>query len=188
MSDRPKFAVAEAMVVALELQELLAPLCERVEIAGSIRRRRPLVGDVELLFIPRTGERSAGLFDTETVSLAEELLNGMVADGRLAKRPSVTGAFTWGPENKLGIHVASGIPVDFFSTSPDRWWNALVVRTGGKQNNLAITTTAQRQGWRFEAYGSGFRNLTTGEHHATTSERDVFEFMGLPYLQPHQRL
>lgn len=90
--------------------------------------------------------------------------------------------------NKLAIHAASGISVDFFATTEKCWWNSMVVRTGGKQSNLNITTAAQRQGYSFEAYGSGFRKLGhPEEHYPTTSEADVFEFVGLPYLKPEDR-
>jgi DNA polymerase/3'-5' exonuclease PolX len=94
--------------------------------------------------------------------------------------------FAWGQKNRLGIHVESGIPIDFFATSEPCWFNSLVCRTGGIENNLLITTTAQHRGWSFEAYGSGFKN-PRGERHDTTSEQDVYGFLGLPYLEPNRR-
>jgi len=95
---------------------------------------------------------------------------------------------TWGAQNKLALHVASGIPVDLFSTTAANWWNSLVCRTGGKENNLLITRAALRRGWSFEAYGSGFHRLDRTERHETTSEQDVFEFLDLKYLEPWERL
>ena len=169
------------------LREELAPYCERIEIAGSIRRRKPLVHDIEILFIPKMVKIKLGLFDEEESSAADAKLATMLLNGGLDKRPNKLGHFTWGSQNKLGIHVNSGIPVDFFTTNADRWWNSLVCRTGGKFNNLLITTTAQNRGWSFEAYGSGFRKIGYGDHHQTTSERDVFEFIGLPYKDPSER-
>ncbi|MDP2873417.1 MAG: hypothetical protein Q8P31_12890, partial [Bacillota bacterium] len=43
----------KARVIAEELKMLLEPGCARIEIAGSIRRRKPDPGDIELLFIPK---------------------------------------------------------------------------------------------------------------------------------------
>ena len=45
----------KAKAIAEELKALLEPVCQRVEIAGSIRRQKPEVGDIELLVIPKHG-------------------------------------------------------------------------------------------------------------------------------------
>lgn len=188
MSDRPKFPREAALPVAKELCDFLQPFCERLVVAGSLRRRKKQVGDVELLFISRTEKRPDGLFDSLDFDLAEEAITTLLKRGILTQRPNIAGQFTWGAENKLAVHVASRIPVDLFKTDEKRWWNALVVRTGGKNNNLLITTTAQRKGWSFEAYGSGFHKLLGTERHDTTSEEDVYAFLGLEYKQPWERL
>jgi DNA polymerase/3'-5' exonuclease PolX len=192
MSDKPKYPYATALAVALELVNRLKPYCGRIEIAGSLRRKKREVGDVEILYVPTFTQIAASLFgDVENVPDTEEIIDHMTEDGTLVMRPNKAGAFAWGPKNKLAIHVPTGIPVDLFATSEDCWWNALVCRTGGLENNLKITQAAQRQGWSFEAYGSGFRKpakgLGKGEHYQTTSEEDVYKFLGLPYLQPDER-
>ncbi|GAH73129.1 unnamed protein product, partial [marine sediment metagenome] len=43
----------KAKVIAENLKSLLAPVCEKIEVAGSIRRQKPDVGDIELLCIPK---------------------------------------------------------------------------------------------------------------------------------------
>lgn len=183
-----KVPIEVALPVANELKERLSACCERIEIVGSIRRRKPEVGDIELLFIPKWHKIPVSLFGDEvSLSVANSAIDTMLLSGILEKRPSKTGVFSWGEKNKLSIHVPSGIAVDFFSTTADCWWNSLVCRTGGKDNNLLITTTAQRQGWSFQAYGNGFGKLGHTEHHQTTSEQDVYEFLGLPYLEPWER-
>jgi DNA polymerase/3'-5' exonuclease PolX len=188
MSDKTKFPLADAEPVAQSLLLRLAPYCERIVVAGSIRRCRPEVGDIELLFVPKMQERTVDFFEKKNVSLADEAIEYMLNLGLLKKRPSKVGAFTWGPCNKLAVHVESGIPVDLFASIERNWWNALVCRTGGKENNLLITTTARRRGWTFEAYGSGFASLLRSDtRHDTTSERNVFEFLGLPYKEPWER-
>ena len=83
-------------------------------------------------------------------------------------------------------HVPSGIPVDLFATTEACWFNYLVCRTGGADNNLAICFAAQRAGWKWTPYGPGFTR-GSGEVHLVRSEREVFEFVGLPYLEPEQR-
>lgn len=187
VSHDQKYPFTKARAVASELCRELLPFCDRIEIAGSIRREKTEVGDIEILYIPKFEDRPVDLLTTAPVSLVDEELCDLLATGKLQKRPSKIGVFTWGPENKLGLHTASGIPVDFFATTEKKWWNALVCRTGGKDNNLLITTTARRKGWTFEAYGDGFTKLDGSQHHVTTSERDVYDFLGLEYLEPWQR-
>jgi DNA polymerase/3'-5' exonuclease PolX len=184
--SKTKFPHAEALAVAEELQALLAPACHRIAIAGSLRRLKPEVGDIELLFIPRRSERPDGLFDTKIVDVCGEVVEWLLAKGILAKRPNVNGAFTWGERNKLAIHVPSGIPVDLFGTSEENWWVSLVIRTGSKETNLALTTGANKQGASLMAYGCGVK-WSDDTITPATSEQHVFEMCQVPYKEPPQR-
>jgi DNA polymerase (family 10) len=165
-----------AQKIAETLKGLLEESCERIGIAGSIRRRKPEVGDIELLCIPRF-ENGVDMLDKE--------LGNMRFLGILAPRPNKRGSFTYGPENKLMLHVPTGIGVDIFSTTEECWPVALVVRTGGKQTNIRISMAAQARGYKFHAYGSGFS--TPQEEIVCRSEREVFEAVGLPYREPWER-
>lgn len=186
MSDKKKFPREKALSVANELLATLAPFCERIAIAGSLRRGKAEVGDIELLYIPRIESRQADFFSSAPANLAAEKIGQLLSSQILTKRPSKTGVFTWGENNKLGIHVPSGVPVDLFQTTADNWWVSLVIRTGSKDTNLALTTGAQRQHARLNAYGSGV-TWSDGTQTPATSERHVFELCGVPYLEPDQR-
>lgn len=186
MSDKPKFPRDRALAVSNELKDVLAPFCERIVIAGSLRRGKPEVGDVELLFIPRVESRQADFFSSAPVDLASEKIGQMLASQVLAKRPSKTGVFTWGDRNKLAIHTSSGIPVDLFSTTAANWWVSLVVRTGSKETNLLLTNGAIRLGRTLNAYGCGVTEIG-GNVIPATSEQHVFELCGVPYREPKFR-
>lgn len=175
-----------ALAAAYELKNALAPFCHRIEIAGSLRRGKPEVGDIELLFVPILYERPEGLFDTKIVDVCSEVVEKLLADGVLAKRPNVNGHFTWGARNKLAIHVASGIPVDLFGTNEENWWVSLVIRTGSKETNLALTTGANKQGASLMAYGCGVK-WSDDTITPATSEAHVFEMCGVSYQLPHKR-
>lgn len=195
MSDKRKFPRAEAVAVAKELCDLLKPKCERLIVAGSLRRRRELVGDVEILYIPKFEAAeipSEDMFKpptTKRVDQVDALLDWLLEQGVIRQRETARGSTTWGEHNKLALHVGSGIPVDFFASSEASWFNYLVCRTGGAENNVRIASAAKAKGWHWNPYGPGFSRPSGlgGEHFAVKSERDVFEFVGLPYLEPWER-
>jgi DNA polymerase/3'-5' exonuclease PolX len=184
---KPRFAAHEALAVAREVCNALRPACERLIVAGSLRRRRLMVGDVEILFIPKLVEVPGDLFTKAHASLADDALGHLLASGVLAKRRNTNGSEMWGDKNKLAVHVASGIPVDLFAATDSNWFNYLVCRTGPGESNIAIASAAKRMGWQWHPYGRGFSNLRTGDGATVKSERDVFEFVGLPYREPWER-
>jgi len=111
----------------------------------------------------------------------QTLIHFDMLDYRLNRR----GRKVYGPQNKLLVHIPSGIGVDIFSTDEACWWVALVIRTGPKESNIAIATAAKRKGWRLRAYGDGFD--TPEGHIHCSSEGEVFEAVGLPYQPPERR-
>lgn len=174
--------------IAQKFLAFLGRHCTRCVIAGSLRRKQQLVSDIEILFVPKIvviddpEDMLGGKIKVGSTGLA---IAALLQSGTIAKRPNKKGSFTWGPENKLATHLASGIPVDLFETSEDRFWNALVVRTGPAESNVRIASTAKRMGWNWHAYGNGF---TRGrETKVVKSEREVFDHVQLPYLEPHLR-
>jgi DNA polymerase/3'-5' exonuclease PolX len=177
--EKTRCPLGRAEEIADEVLKLLETSCERIVIAGSIRRRKPEVGDIEILAIPKYGGLSChvNLLDQETL----DLMHRGILDFRLSKR----GRRAFGQKNKLMVHLPSGLAVDVFSTDERCWPVALVARTGGKVTNQRIAVAAIRKGCHLQAYGSGFS--TPQGDVICKSERDVFEFVGLPYLEPEQR-
>lgn len=165
-----------AKAIAEELKALLEPSCEKVVVAGSIRRRKSEVGDIELLCVPK--------YDGGIDQLDREI-GALVVQRILGFRRNKLGSRVYGPKNKLMIHVPSGIGVDIFSTDEECWPVALVVRTGGEKTNKQIAMAAIRKGWHWHAYGRGF--TTPDGEVICHSEREVFEFVGLAYREPWER-
>ena len=186
--SKVKYPRAAALAVAKELCDIQR-ICERLICAGSLRRRKLAVGDVEILYIPKFARVPDGLFDFKSVNIVDMALEEMLKAGIIAKRKNVNGSVMWGDKNKLAVHVASGIPVDFFAATEANWFNYLVCRTGGSENNVAICNAAIAKGWKWNLYGSGFSRASGlgHEEHVVNSERDVFEFVGLPYQEPWER-
>lgn len=190
MSTGPRYPRAAALAVARELVAALTPACSRLIVAGSLRRRKADVGDVELVFIPRIVEQPDPgdlLGNRISCDAAELAINDLVARGVLAKRPKSNGTTTWGDQNKLAIHVASGIPVDLFAGQMANWWCLLVCRTGSAETNQQICNAAIARGWKWNPYGAGFSDRDGRLVRRVYSERDVFEAVGLSYKEPWER-
>ena len=193
MSDKQKFPRAIALAVAEKIAAALAPACSRIEIAGSIRRRKEEVGDIEIVYVPINVlvPDPGDLFGKEiSVNAADLKINYLVERGCLAKRRNVNDAETWGQWNKLARAVTTGIPVDLFATTEDAWWNYLVCRTGSSENNVRIAQAAQKRRCQWHPTRCGFSQSfasTEVRIFPMHSEADVFEFAGLPYLEPWER-
>ena len=186
-TDKPRFPNQIGMKVAAELCAALKPVCERLIVAGSLRRRKPTVGDAEILYIGKTEVRQdpADMFASITVNLADEVIASLEKSGVLERRKNVNGSEMYGPKNKLMRHRATGLPVDFFAATAENWHNYLVCRTGPADSNTRICLAAQERGWKWNPYGAGFSR--GAEVRAMESEADVFSFVGLPYEQPEAR-
>ena len=187
--SKTKFPRQLAMDVAAIICRELKPLTERLIVAGSLRRRKREVGDIEILYIPKYEERQAPeelLPKPIQVNLVDEYLNRLLREGAIARRSSVTGSVAWGEKNKLAVWCADGIPVDLFSATEANWFNYLVCRTGSAENNLAICNAAIARGLKWNPYGVGF-SYPNGNTIEVKSEQDVFLHAGLEYKEPCDR-
>ena len=137
----------KAKAIAEKIKTLLDSSCEMIIVAGSIRRQKSDVGDIELLCIPKY---------VNLVDMLDAKIRSMLHFGMLGYRLNKLGSKVYGAKNKLLIHNPSGIGVDIFSTTEECWPVAVVMRTGGKATNQRISMAAINKGFRWHAYGSGF--------------------------------
>lgn len=191
---KPRFPNALGMQVASQLCYELRLATDRLVVAGSLRRRKATIGDIEILFIPKYEMRKdpTDMFDDINVNLADEVIARLEESGVLERRKNSIGSEMFGPENKLMRHCDTGLLVELFSATPATWYNRLVCRTGPAESNTRIAKAAIRMGWHWNPYGPGFSKggVLGGERqiHAVSSEEEVFKFVGLPYLKPEQRV
>lgn len=183
------------MAVARELTQALRDLCEpeKFKWAGSLRRMKPEVGDIELVYVPRIEQRKdpADLLGKEIpTNLVDEKLDELLRAGVLERRVGEKGGTSWGEQNKLAVHKATGIGIDFFAaeTSKRNFHTLLVCRTGSQACNTRLCMAAIERGWQWDPY-RGIRDRRTKELlYVPDSERGLFEYLGLPYLEPSQRI
>jgi DNA polymerase/3'-5' exonuclease PolX len=198
LTQSVRFENALARDVAQDFIDALADHCERIQIAGSLRRRKPFVKDVEIVFVPKFEAQPGFVLKKDlfaspeplpAINLAEKAIENLLKAGLIRKRTNINGVAAWGPKNKLAIHGPSGMPVDLFTATRENFFNYLVCRTGGEQNNIQVASAAQALGWKWNPYGEGFSRPKglTREIHPISSEREVFEFVGLAYREPWKR-
>ena len=192
VSGKIKHPRAEALKVARELTAALRPLCEpgRFIFAGSLRRRKPEVGDIEVVYVPRSEQQPDPddlLGNPIATNLVDRKLNEWLRAGVLTKRVGAQGGKAWGASNKLAVHLASGIGIDFFQADERNFWTLLVCRTGSAEMNTRICNAAIARGQTWNMY-RGFEDRVTGELlFVPESEKALFAHVRLAYLEPWER-
>jgi len=160
-SDRFSLREAEEHVGALERRLGAIDAIERWEVAGSFRRGRETIGDLDVLV--QTADRDA------------------VADA-LAEADDVEEVIGRG-RKKTSVRLAGGLQVDVRFVESAHAGAALLYFTGSKAHNVALRGRAQRKGWKLNEYGlfSGDRRL------AGRTEEAVYGRLGLPWIPPELR-
>lgn len=115
-----------AKVLAERIAATLRPGCERVEIAGSIRRLKADVGDIEIVAIPKR----AGFFEE---SALDPILQSIVDDGRFARIKN-------GDKYKQFLLPKSGCKLDLFLCEPETWGVIFTLRTGPADFSQRLVT------------------------------------------------
>lgn len=179
--DDRRIPLEQAQVIAWKVRAELLPVCERIEIAGSIRRRRPTVKDVEILAIPKVAQRN--LFGEATSDQLHEYLKDRLQGDLWALRYSKAGYPAFGLQNKLLTY--EGFPVDVFTAAPENWGMALFVRTGPKEWNVRAMRRFRDLDMRGHAYG-GVDDAQGNPIPCPTEER-VFELLGWRWTPPEER-
>jgi DNA polymerase/3'-5' exonuclease PolX len=164
--------LSQALAIAEECRAALAPSCERIEIAGSIRRGKPQVKDIALVAIPR--QHVSGLFDDELVTDPDFCAT---VDRWQAVKGTPEGKYTqrWLPE---------GIVLDLFMADADNWGLIFAMRTGSAAFSHCILAT----GWVRAGYRSEEGRLwKDGAIVRVREERDLFALIGVPWVEPAGR-
>lgn len=200
MSSGQRIPLDEATVIAHEFIGLIDPYCERVLIAGSIRRQSPTVGDIEVIAVPRVETVSTvDMFDTvigtEEVDYLDGFLNTGLALGTVQKRVSEKGATAWG--RKLKRLVFQGAAVDLFCTTINQWGVIATIRTGPADYSHALVSPKgmpvpgiNRVGClpeRFRVQDGWLTSRVSGQRIPTPTEEGFFELIDVPWLAPEER-
>jgi DNA polymerase (family 10) len=137
--------------------------CDRCAHAGSLRRMRETIGDIDILVAAaRSAPFMAAL--TGLPSTAEVLAHG---------------------EKKTSVRTVKGLQVDLRVVRPDAWGAALQYFTGSKAHNIRTRTIAVHAGLKLSEYG--LFETEGGRRVASRSEEEVYARLGLPWIAPTLR-
>jgi len=160
-SRRWPLARVDAAVEAVLAHLRTGPGVKEVVVAGSYRRRRDTVGDIDVLVAgSRGGDPCKRLCDFERVSR-------VLAQGR----------------TRASVVLRDGLQVDLRVVRPESFGAALVYFTGSKPHNIALRRIAQSRGLKINEYGvyRGTRRI------AGKTEASVYATIGLPWIPPELR-
>lgn len=211
MSHGVSLPLKNARKLAGAVAAALAPGCERIEIAGSIRREKLFVGDIELVAIPRL-EYFPGQLDLfgqakpgKTVNHLDQALAGKLAaldrpifkskrDLLIAMHKPIPlhldDLTRWGERWKRfylwGNDEVGIVPVDLFITTPEAWGAIFCIRTGPGDFSKALVTRFRRHTLYYQADGS-LKRKDTSAVVPVPEERDYFRLAGVVWVEPALR-
>jgi DNA polymerase (family 10) len=164
-AGRARLLLPRARAIAAQVADALRAHggVERLEVAGSLRRMRETVKDVDLLV---TSTEPARVIHT------------------LTTLPSVVEVLAQGP-TKASVRHQDGLAIDLRVVEPDAFGAALQYFTGSKEHNVRLREMAARRGLRISEYG--VFDERTGRRVAGATEADVYGAVGLPWIPPELR-
>jgi len=168
---KTKLPLSEAEGIARKYLELLAPQCARIEIAGSIRRRKAEVGDIEIVARPLP---TFDLFGSPNGYHDLSLPLPAVKNGQRYKQ----------------YILPEGINLDLFIVLPPAQWGVIfALRTGGAEFSRRLVTSKKYGGYLPSLYmiRDGAVRRRTGEVVPTPEEGDFFALLGLDLIPPQER-
>ena len=162
----------DAYNLADKIKHQLAPMCERIEIAGSIRRGREHVNDVDLVILPRPGEIAA-------IKMRCERRCQVVANGEQNYIVRMPDGF------QLDIFFARPSVKDLLQTVPGNFGTLLLCRTGSREHNIFLVERAKSRGFSWNPY----RGVLDADGYviASETEEEIFDMLALDFVPPANR-
>ena len=177
-----KIELSEATLIANAVLQHITPAMARVEIAGSIRREKPVVGDIELVAI---------------VEDQEKLLK-LIGDVGQTIKTGVPGVIPWTPKadaKYIRVRLNEGMNLDLFVARPENWGGLFLMRTGsgadknGNPFNGFVPGIFKR--WKTMSNGGRMTDvmptMPTGEQLWVHEEQDFFDLLEMNFVPPNER-
>ncbi len=166
-----RFNLHLAQEIAEKLKAELEPHCERIEIAGSIRREKETIGDIEIVAIPKPYE--VGLFESGIATVVNQWEK---VKGELPCK------YTQRIIKNVGINP---IKLDLFFAEPMNWGYILAIRTGSAEFSKKLAQSWVARGCKGK---DGYLHDNNGDVIPLPEEEELFTILGLDYVPPKERI
>jgi len=164
-----RFLIGDVGYIAETIKSRLValPYVSTAEIAGSFRREKETVGDLDILVISTKPKEVMDVF---------------------VSQPEVAQIIARG-DAKSSIKLESGLNVDMRVVSAESYGAALAYFTGSKAHNVAMREIAQKKGWKLNEYGLYRKGHGNDKwiYIAGKTEEDIYKKLGLEYVEPEMR-
>jgi len=153
----------------LDLKEV-----DKAIIAGSFRRRKETIGDLDILVAVKEKDLN------KAKKHIEKIMDFFV------KMPEVQYVYAHG-ETKSAVKLSNGLDVDLRVVSQDSYGAALNYFTGSKEHNVALRQIALKKGYKLNEYGL-FKKVGSKEKFiAGKTEEEIYKVLGMQYIPPEMR-
>lgn len=139
------------------------PGVEHAGAAGSVRRMKDSIGDIDLVAGSESPRKVIEIF---------------------TRHPQVRNIISQG-DTKASIVTMMGVQVDLLVVSPEQYWSALHHFTGSKEHNVRLREIAHKQGLKINEFGVFERD--SEKLLPVAGEEDIYNHLGLPYIPPEIR-
>ncbi|MGW6905387.1 DNA polymerase/3'-5' exonuclease PolX [Streptomyces sp. NPDC054940] len=161
--DRVLIDVAMSLAEDIVAEMAQVSGCERCSYAGSLRRVRETIGDIDILVAAKKPQPIMRAF-TKLPYVSEVIAHG---------------------EKKTSIRTTKGLQVDLRVVPPDSWGAAMQYFTGSKAHNIRTREMAVHKKLKLSEYG--LFDTETGKKIVSKTEEDVYARLGLPWIPPTLR-
>ncbi|MGN6293740.1 MAG: hypothetical protein ACTHMV_13435 [Chitinophagaceae bacterium] len=198
------YELKKAAKCAEYIANLLSPYCKQIHIAGSIRRSKERVDDIEIVCEPQREFIETDLFGGGEWNVSRDFIEAVATITKNIIRGNVTGRYmriATNSKNCPGIHI------DLFMPAPDDYFRHLVIRTGSADYvHHVIAAAWLKKGWcgvkdlglrpvedcvpHIDKAGRKTWKLTaqfTTLPPAWKSEKEFFDWLKIPFALPIER-
>lgn len=178
MKEKRAYQVVRPL--ADRLVEMLEPVCARIEIAGSLRRMRPEVGDIEIVAVPKP------IYDLTGEPIERTGVDDLLASWpvRVVKNGQKYKQFVFAGKSGKEYQVDL-----FLQPNPATWGVNFLIRTGADEFSKRMVTSTQHGGLCPAGLSvKDGRIWQNGKVLETPEEQNIFELWGMDYIEPSKRV
>jgi DNA polymerase (family 10) len=156
----------QADLLAAKVVVAIDELCEKIQVVGSLRRRRSVVHDIDLVVIPK-----------QLLGAWQLIANRLHARLKMQK-------VKMGPKLMTYKFEGRTFTVDVYRATRKTWGVLQLIRTGSTQHNIKMCNHARSLGMMLSAADGVIKD---GEVIASRTEEDIFEALNMPFVEPEKR-